>query len=86
MLERVLIILHVVVVVVRIGEEAVARGEDVGRGEVGLGELEGCGLLDFVDFAGIVGEVAAELVAQVGVDVSVAYDLGGGGDAVMSMS
>lgn len=35
-LERVLIILHVVVVVVRIGEESGAGGEDVGSGEVGL--------------------------------------------------
>ena len=35
-LERVLIILHVVVVVVRIGEEAGAGGEDIGSGEVGL--------------------------------------------------
>ena len=34
MLERVVIVLHVVVVVVGVGEEIVAIGKNVGRGEV----------------------------------------------------
>ena len=75
MLEGVLIVLHVVVVVVRVGEEVVAGGEHVARGEVRCRELRLLRLLDDKEVLAVIGQVLAELVAQVGVRVTVAYNL-----------
>ena len=81
MLEGVGIVLHVVVVVVGVGEEVVPRGEDVGRRDVGRGQAEAFGPFDFVDLARVVAQVLAHFVAEVGGGGAVADDAYGGGDA-----
>ena len=77
MLEGVLVILHVVVVVVRIGKEVIACGEHIARGEVRCRELRFLRFLDDEEILTVVGQALAELVAQVGVGVAVAYYLHG---------
>ena len=74
MLERVLVIGDVVVVVVWIGKERVACGKDVGCREVGRWQLCVSGVLDDEEVLGVVAQVLAEFVAQVGVCVAVADD------------
>jgi len=76
-LEGVAVVGDVVVVVVGVGEEAVATGEDIARGEVGGGEECALGIGDLEDLLGVVVQVLAELVAQVGVGVLVALDAHG---------
>ena len=85
MLECVLIIRHVVVVIVGVGKECVARGKHIGRAEVGGGELSQVWILDDEEVLAVVAQVFAQLVAQVGVGVAVADDLHGlrGADAAM---
>ena len=75
MLEGVLIILHVIVVVVRIGKEVVAGGEHIARGEIRCRELRFLWLFDDEEVLAVVGKVFAELIAQVGVGVAVADNL-----------
>ena len=75
MLESVLVITDVVVVVVRIGKEVVVLCKDVGCAEV-LGWQESLVRpLQFIDLLGIVREVFAQFVTQVGIGVAVANDL-----------
>ena len=81
MLEGVAVVGDVVVVVVGVGEEVVAPGEDVGCADVGLGKEHAAWLLDFIDLLGIVGKALAQLVAEIGVDGAVAHDLYGIADA-----
>lgn len=73
-LEGAVVILDEVVIVVGIGEEVAACGKDVGRRDVWTGQTEARRLLDFVDLAGIVGEIFADFIARVGGRVAVAYD------------
>ncbi len=74
-LEGILIILHIMVVIIRIGKEAGTRGKDVGGRKVRLRELKGSRMANFIDLLGIVGKILSHLVAQVGVDIAVTYDL-----------
>ena len=72
MLERVLIVRHVVVVVVGICQEGVARSENVRRGEVGRRQLRIVRILDNKHFLRLAVKILAEFVAQVGVGIAVA--------------
>jgi len=75
MLERVLVVGDVVVVVVGIGKERVTGGKDIAGGEVWRWQ-EGLGrILDDKELLGVVAQVLAKLVAQVGVGVAVAHYL-----------
>lgn len=73
MLERVFIVGNVVVVVVGVGEEAVARSKDVGCAHVWRGQEGFVRFLYGEKLLRVVTKILAELVAQVGVGVSVAY-------------
>ena len=77
MLECACIVLHVIVVVVRVGEEFVAACKDICRRHIRRGQAEACRMLDFVDLFRVIGKVLAKLVTQVRVGVLVAYDLYG---------
>ena len=77
MLEGVFVILHVVIEVVGIGKEATSCGEDVGGGEIGGGECQSLGILYLKDFLGVVVEVFAQLIAQIGIDILVAHNANG---------
>ena len=75
MLEGVAIVGHIVVVVVGIGEERVACGEDVARREVGGRQQRLLWLFDHEETLIVVGEVLTQLITQVGVGVPVAHNL-----------
>ena len=77
MLERVLVIRHVVVVVVGIGEETVASGEDIACADVGRRKMRLMRLLDDKEVLVVVGEILAELIAEIGIGVAVANNLHG---------
>ena len=77
MLEGVFVVTHVVVVVVGVGEEGVACGKYVCRADIGCGQMGLAGVFDFKDFLGVVVEVLAQFVAQVGIGVAVANNLHG---------
>ena len=72
MLERVLVVGHVVVVIVGIGKEAVACGKDIAGADIGRRQMGLAGVLDDKEFLIVVGQVLAELVAEIGVGVAVA--------------
>ena len=75
MLERVAVVAYVAVGVVVVDHEVAVVGEDVGRGEVARRELHLLGPQDLEHLAGVVGQVAPCLVAQVGRGGAVARDL-----------
>ena len=77
MLEGVAVVADVVVVVVGVGEETVATREDIACGEVGGGEERALGIGNLEDLLGVVVQVLAEFVAQVGVGILVALDAHG---------
>ena len=77
MLEGVAIVGDVIIIVVRIGEERVAGGEDIARREVGCRQLGFLWILDHEKALVIVGQILTELVSQVGIRISVADDLDG---------
>ena len=77
MLEGVLIVLHVVVVVVRVGKEIVPSTERILCADVQDGQAEILRTLNPEDVLRLRIEVLAEFVAKVGVDVLVADDLDG---------
>lgn len=59
MLEGVGVVLHVVVVVVGVSKEAVARGKYIRCAEVGLWQEEGLWLAHLVHVLGVVRQIAA---------------------------
>ena len=71
MLEGVAIIAHIVVVVVRIGEEVARPGKHIARAEIDLGEEYLFGIFHLEDLFGIVFQVFPVFVAQVGIDFAV---------------
>ena len=75
MLESAGVILDVIIVVVRIGEEVFVCSEDERRREVWGGETEPGGLQNLVDLSRVVVKIFTDFVAEVGVCVSVADDL-----------
>ena len=77
MLESVAVIGHIVVVIVGISEEVVAGGEDIARRQVRRGQEGLGGLLNDKEVLGVVCQVLAQLVAQVGVSVAVSDNLHG---------
>ena len=77
MLEGVLIILHVIIIIVGIGKEAVARSKDVGRRELGRRQTHLERLAHLKHFAIVVAHLAPHLVAQVGVQAALAHHLRG---------
>ena len=81
MLEGVHIVLHVLVVVVGVGEEVVVVRKDVGRCDVAFGQEYFAWLFDFEHLFGVVVDEASLLVAQVDRYVAVAFDADGVVDA-----
>ena len=78
MLEGVAIVGDIVIVIVGIGEKVVACGEDIAGRQIGGWQLCAMGILDDEEvLVGIVAQILAQLVAQVGVGVAVAYNLHG---------
>ena len=77
MLEGVAVVAHIVIVVVGIGEEAVAAGEDVTCRQVRRREHSTMRIGDFKDFLGVVVQVLSQLVAQVGIRILVALHADG---------
>ena len=63
MLEGVAVVGYIIVVVVGIGEEAVAGGEDVGGGEVGCRQLCLARVGDGEYLLGVVVEVSSEFIS-----------------------
>lgn len=59
MLECIPVVGHVVVVIVRVGKETVARREDIGRTQVGRGEQHLARFFDFKNFLRVVFQVLA---------------------------
>lgn len=62
MLECVGVVLHIVIVVVGVGEEILAVCEYVGRRDVGRWQAEAFGMLDLVDLLCVVIQIFADLV------------------------
>ena len=96
MLEGVAVVGDIIIVVVGIGEEVVARSKDVARRQVGRGQEGLGGVLDDKEVLGVIGQILAQLVAQIGIGVAVADNLdgigspnatvvGGDDDAVVSL-
>ena len=81
MLECVGVELHVVVVVVGVGEEVAGGGEDIGGRHVWCRESEVFGSGDLKHLFGVVGEVSTKFVAEIGVGVFFAHDFDGVVDA-----
>ena len=75
MLEGILVVLHIIVVIIRIGEETVARGKYIRGTQVRCRQLGTLRLLDGENFLALVSQILAQLVAQVGVRIAVAYNL-----------
>ena len=73
MLEGVFRILHVVVEVVGVRKEAVARGKDVGGREVGRGKSEALGFFNLKHLLGVVIKVLTQLITQVGIHIFIPY-------------
>ena len=77
MLEGVAIVADVVVVVVGIGEEVIACSKYIGSRYVGGRQHGFARLLDDEEVFRVVGQILAQLIAQVGVGVAVANNLDG---------
>ena len=77
MLEGVAIVGDVIVVIIRVGEEGVARSEDITRGEVGRGEHGLLWLFDDEEILVVVGQILSEFIAQIGVRITIANNLDG---------
>ena len=75
MLEGVFVVGHIIIIVVGIGEEAVARRKYVGRADVGLGQEGRLRIADGEEFLAVVAQTLSQFVAQVGVGVAVADNL-----------
>ena len=78
MLEGIFVILHIVIVIVGIGEKVVLHGEDIGRTHVGFGEECFFGLPNREEMASllVVIEVFALLVSKVGGGFAIPDDAG----------
>ena len=75
MLESILVVGYIIVVIVWIGEEGIAVGEDIRGAQIRRRQLCLVRLLDGEHFLGIVGQVLAQLISQVGIRVAVADNL-----------
>ena len=76
-LEGIAVITDVVIVVIGVSEETVAGSKNVAGAEVGRRQVCTVGIRDIEDFARIIVEVLAELIAQVGVGVLVSLHANG---------
>lgn len=74
-LECARVVLNVVVVVVRIGEEVLVAGVDVAARQVGRGESEFFWRMHFVYLLCVVIQILAYFVTEVGIGVFVSYYL-----------
>ena len=79
MLERIFVVGHVVIVVVGIGKEVVARGKHIGGTQIWGRQMCLRGILDGKHLFWIVGQILAQFVAQIGVGVPVTDDFNRGG-------
>ena len=75
MLEGVLVIAHIIVVIVRVGEEIVILSKDISRADVWRRQKGSLRCFDFIHLLLVVTEVLAQFVAQIGVGVLVANHL-----------
>ena len=77
MLEGAGVVLHIVVVIVGIGEEVFVHRKDIGTRDIGRRESEFTGIAYFEHLLGVVTQVLATLIAEVGIGVAIAYHLDG---------
>ena len=79
MLESILVVIHIVIVVVGIGEEIILHGEDIGRTHIGFGKsgLFGFSYSEYVFETFVVIQVSSLLISQIGRRVSVSNDTHG---------
>ena len=75
MLEGILVVGYVIVVIVRIGEEGITVGEYIRSAQIWRRQLCLVRLLDGKHLLGIVSQVLAQFIAQVGIRVAVADNL-----------
>ena len=75
MLECVLVVGYIVVVVVGVGKEGITIRKYISCAQIRSGQLCFMWLLDREHFLGIVGKILAQLIAQVGVGITVTYYL-----------
>ena len=73
-LERVAIVGNIVVVVVGIGQEGVARGKHISGAYIWRGQKDTLGVFDGKHVATFTSEVASQLLAQIGVGIAIAND------------
>ncbi len=72
-LESIAIVLHVVIVVIGIGEEIILLGEDKFIRQVVVRKPYALGVVDLEYLLGVVVQIFAHLVAEVGICISVSY-------------
>ena len=77
MLERIFVIRYVIIVVVGVGKEAIACGENVAGANVWRGQLGLVRLFDGKHLFSVIVQVLAQLITKVGVGVAVAHYLYG---------
>ena len=75
MLERVFIIRHIIIIIVGISKEGIARGKHITGAEVGRWQLCLMRVLNGKDVARRAVEVLTQLIPKIGIGVAVAYNL-----------
>ena len=77
MLEGITVVGDIIIIVVGIGEERVACGKHITRGEVRSRQQSLAWFFDGEQALVVITQILAEFIAQVGIRVSVANDLDG---------
>src|SRR5574344_1010266 len=75
MLEGILVIAHVIIVVVGVSKEAVARSKHVTGGDIRRRQLSFLGFFNGKEVFVIIGQILAQLVSQVGIGIAVTHNL-----------
>ena len=75
MLERVLLVRHIVVVVVGVGKESVAHCENIRRTQVRRGQMCLSRVADFKHLTRLIAKVLAQFIAEIGVRIAVTDNL-----------
>ena len=77
MLECILIVRNVVIIIIRIGEEIIIHRKYILAAQVRGGQSDLVRIADFEHFLRIVIQVLADLIAEIGVRILIAYHLQG---------
>ena len=77
MLEGVVVVLHIVVVVVGVGDKVAVSGKDICSRDIGLWQSERLRALYLIHLLRVVAQVSPELVTQVGVGALFTHHLDG---------